>query len=253
MAAASAARQKLRILCFGDSLTAGHSYFGTIYHPYVDKMAQMVQMAFPDHEIITEVDGKPGDTVCRGFLERIERHFPSKEPTRYDWAIILGGTNDIAYAPTTSEIFEKLTEVWDVPLSKGCKVLALTVPGMLRAEKIVKKRSALNELIRGYKRDKLHVYDLYAALPSHQPSSPEEQKKYWDDDHVHFTPRGYDLIGNKVGMALVSILVKQRVTDLPPAKRRRVFRNDDKVFDEETGDPTSIDQGYVIVRRTDLD
>jgi lysophospholipase L1-like esterase len=74
MAAASAARQKLRILCFGDSLTAGYSSLGTVYHPYVDKMVQMVQMAFPDHEISTEVDGKPGDTVCHGFLERIERH-----------------------------------------------------------------------------------------------------------------------------------------------------------------------------------
>ena len=96
-----------------------------------------------------------------------------------------------------------------------------------------------------------HVYDLHAAVPYHA-MSPADQQKYWDD-HVHFTPKGYDLIGNKVGMALVSVLVKQRVADLPPAKRRRVFKNDDKMFDEETGDPHAIDQGYVVVRRIDLD
>lgn len=96
-----------------------------------------------------------------------------------------------------------------------------------------------------------HVYDLHAAVPYHT-MSPADQQKYWDD-HVHFTPKGYDLIGNKVGMALVSVLVKQRVADLPPAKRRRVFKNDDKMFDEETGDPQAIDQGYVVVRRIDLD
>jgi hypothetical protein len=80
-----------------------------------------------------------------------------------------------------------------------------------------------------------------------------ERKKHWDD-HIHFTPAGYDLIGNKVGIALVSILAKERGNDPQrPQKRRRLFRGDDKKYDEETGDPTAIDQGYVVVRRVDLE
>ncbi|KAK3985688.1 SGNH hydrolase-type esterase domain-containing protein [Cladorrhinum sp. PSN332] len=253
---AASHRQKLRILCFGDSLTVGYSSWGTVFHPYSDKMSQMVQMAFPEHEITTEVDGMSGDTIWHGFLDRIRRHFPPGKESLYDWVIILGGTNDLGFMFPPDEIFQKLTRVWDVALLKGCKVLALTVPeaairGPAMRQRIDKERNELNDLIKGYKRDNFHVFDLNAAVP-HQSMSPADREKYWDD-HVHFTPKGYDLIGNKVGMGLVSILVKQRVADLSPAKRRRVFRNDDKMFDEETGDPTAIDQGYVVVRRTDLD
>ncbi|KAK0660848.1 SGNH hydrolase-type esterase domain-containing protein [Cercophora samala] len=254
-----AARQKLRILCFGDSLTAGYSYLGSSYHPYHIKMDQMLAMAFPDYEIITVEEGECGDVVRNGFLPRIQECLPpakqKDDKPPYDWVVVLGGTNDIAFRIPPQEIFKKLTEVWDVPLRRGCKVLALTVPDVVGDSKFKTKgdtdRQVLNELIMGYKKPNLHVYDLHDAL-SLTKMSPADRNLY-RDDHIHFTPDGYDLIGNKVGMALVSLLVKQRVADLPPAKRRRIFKNDDKLFEEETGNPESLDGGYVVVRRTDLD
>jgi hypothetical protein len=83
--------------------------------------------------------------------------------------------------------------------------------------------------------------------------SEADRAKYWDD-HLHFTPDGYDLIGNKVGMALVSLLAAEKANSPQrPQKRRRLFRGDDKPFAEEAGDPTAIDQGYVVVRRVDLE
>ena len=56
-------------------------------------------------------------------------------------------------------VFESLKAVWEVPLSNGCKVLALTVPeagitGAFKA-RIDDKRNTLNDLIRGYKRENL--------------------------------------------------------------------------------------------------
>jgi hypothetical protein len=95
------------------------------------------------------------------------------------------------------------------------------------------------------------VFDLHKAVPYYSLSDADKAK-YWDD-HLHFTPDGYDLIGNKVGMALVSILAREKTYHLSPAKRRRIFKDDDKLFEEEAGDPTAIDQGYVVVRRADLD
>lgn len=82
--------------------------------------------------------------------------------------------------------------------------------------------------------------------------SAAEKERYWDD-HLHFTPAGYDLIGKEVGIGLVSILATDRALNPPREKRRRRFRDDDKKFLEETGDPTAIDQGYVVVRRVDLE
>lgn len=96
-----------------------------------------------------------------------------------------------------------------------------------------------------------HVYDLHAAVP-YFAMSEDDRKLYWDD-RIHFTPDGYDLIGKKVGMALVSLLVKDKFKDESPARRRRNFRDDDAMFEEEGGDPNSLNQGYIVVRRKDLE
>jgi len=75
-----ASRQKLRVLCFGDSLTAGFAEMGAVYHPYRLKLEQMLEMAFPDIDIETDDDGEPGDTVKFGFLSRMQQNcwfFPS--------------------------------------------------------------------------------------------------------------------------------------------------------------------------------
>jgi len=92
---------------------------------------------------------------------------------------------------------------------------------------------------------------LHAAVPFFTMSE-SDQEAFWDDG-IHFTPDGYNLIGNKVGMGLVKHLEQERAANQPPVKKRRVFRDDEKLFDEEVGDPTSLDQGYVVVRRKDLD
>ncbi len=46
----------------------------------------------------------------------------------YDWAIVLGGTNDLSVEHEVNDIYEALQKVWAIPLSHGTKVLALTVP-----------------------------------------------------------------------------------------------------------------------------
>ena len=66
--------KKLRVLCFGDSLTIGYSSFGAIYHPYSETLEQMVAMALPEVEMDIVVDGRSGDMVRGGFYERIQKN-----------------------------------------------------------------------------------------------------------------------------------------------------------------------------------
>ena len=67
-------RQPLRILCVGDSLTAGYTAMGTRFHPYSKKLKEMVAMAFPDLDVETVTDGLSGDTVSFGsFQSRVQR------------------------------------------------------------------------------------------------------------------------------------------------------------------------------------
>lgn len=64
------AERKLRILCFGDSLTEGYTSFGAIYQPYSERMTQKLAAAFPDVKIECEVDGLSGD-LTGFFLKRL--------------------------------------------------------------------------------------------------------------------------------------------------------------------------------------
>jgi lysophospholipase L1-like esterase len=65
------ARPKLRILCFGDSLTAGYASWGAVHHPYCEMLESMLSMAFPDLKIVTAEDGLSGSTVKHGFQTRM--------------------------------------------------------------------------------------------------------------------------------------------------------------------------------------
>lgn len=63
-------------------------------------------------------------------------------------------------------------------------------------------------------------------------------------------------MGEKIAASLVNIIMPpgrlQSYGERVP-KRRRLFKDDDKVFDEEDGDDSLLDQGYIIIRRKDLE
>lgn len=71
----------LRFLCFGDSLTSGHSCMGTIHHPYNMAMEDRLVATLPAIRIESEEDGADGDVVTTdlggSFLRRIQEHCKS--------------------------------------------------------------------------------------------------------------------------------------------------------------------------------
>lgn len=86
-----AEQKQLRILCFGNSLTVGYHNWGLGEHPYADKMKEVINTAFPEVEIYTQIDGLPGDLVVPPghFLSRIQADC---KDAQWDWIIFLGGT-----------------------------------------------------------------------------------------------------------------------------------------------------------------
>ncbi|KAI1328320.1 SGNH hydrolase-type esterase domain-containing protein [Xylariaceae sp. FL0255] len=244
--------QQLRILCFGNSLTGGYPYD----RPYAGRMATVIEDAMPGRNVYYDVNGMPGDLVTRGrFRGRMEE---SLEETRrpYDWVVILGGTNDIGWGTKAEDLIESLKSIWDMPLSKGSKVLALTIPETMRKfPSIIERRDQVNESIKAYKKTNFFHFDLNKAVTYHS-MSPEDQQKYWDPDGVHLTGAGYDLMGEKIGEALVRILrlAEAQETDMligTDARQRKAI--EELIFEEERGDPRLLSQGYIVVRKKDLD
>jgi hypothetical protein len=76
----------------------------------------------------------------------------------YNWAVILGGTNDLNANRGGEDIYVALQKVWAYPLGNGTKVLALTVPecGFCSPE-LTKQRHVLNNLILKYEAENLYV------------------------------------------------------------------------------------------------
>ena len=139
-------------------------------------------------------------------------------------------------------------------------------------------------------RNNSHSFDLRAHIPYH--SLTEDQRDDLWDDGLHMTPAGYNRMGQHIADALIRLIqqeeeeqqlakakprVKEPVTvkadrSIPdqesgnakdqeghqakakPRTRKSAARKDDiLVFDEETGDAKNISQGYVVVRKRDLE
>lgn len=107
----------LKILCFGNSLTAGYSRYGLAYFPYADTLEPTLRKLVPSLEkanLVIDTDGLPGDRVMRPqgrCLERLqERVLKNRGEGAYDWIVILSGTNDLGWGSQAEEIFEALSE-----------------------------------------------------------------------------------------------------------------------------------------------
>lgn len=76
---------------------------------------------------------------------------------------------------------------------------------------------------------------------------------------MHLTEAGYDYMGEKIAEALTRIirLAEAQETEISnlvgdgDARQRRAIEQ--LIFEEERGDPKLLSQGYIFVRKADLD
>ncbi|ORX39418.1 SGNH hydrolase-type esterase domain-containing protein [Kockovaella imperatae] len=204
----------LRILCLGDSLTSGYvSPYQPNARPYAIGLEEVLERALPGIRIDITVNGVPGACVQDDFMQRlVDEIGEDKSTSPFDWIVILGGTNDLAFASREGVrgIYQSLERLYALALRGGCRVLALTVPETcwghpsLPKDEFYEKRDQLNNLINSYKRDNYYVFDLHQAIP-YMNLSKEDKKLYWADG-VHRTALGYDIMGEKIGEALLRFL-----------------------------------------------
>jgi lysophospholipase L1-like esterase len=100
--------QTLKVLCFGASLTAGYSHHGIQFHPYAERLKLALQGALPSTSIEIVVDGLSGAQVRRQYIDRLSRACQEVKGEPYNWIIIQGGTNDLAWGGEAEAIFEAL-------------------------------------------------------------------------------------------------------------------------------------------------
>ncbi|KND89493.1 hypothetical protein TOPH_05920, partial [Tolypocladium ophioglossoides CBS 100239] len=250
---AAMARTPLTVLCFGDSLTSGYHNYGLGEQPYSEVLIDRLEAALPEREVQVVTSGVPGDLASlQAFRRRLKGECESRS---YDWVIMLGGTNDLGSLVPVHRILAALEANWDIPLANGSKLLALTVPEChARLEWLDDNRRHLNSGILAHKQPNFYAFDLLPKIQYHSLSK-QDRDTYWDDG-VHLTGDGYDWMGGHIADALLQILSQEEKSPeaaKPKTRRPPAKKDDEQAFDEEAGSPNHISQGYVVVRKKDLD
>ncbi|KAJ5149236.1 hypothetical protein N7448_000814 [Penicillium atrosanguineum] len=201
--------EKLSILCFGDSLTSGYYRYGLEYHSYAIKLTDILEAEFPNTKIHLEVDGLPGDMVIDPMGDFLPRIRDKCAKTKYDWVIFLGGTNDLGNGNSANMIYSALEDCWDVALSSGAKILAMTVPECaVKSDSLDMNRDALNSRILERESEQFRVVDLHSKIPYHSATENFQMEMF--DDGLHLTAKGYDLMGIVVGERLVTLIKEEQ-------------------------------------------
>lgn len=152
--------------------------------------------------------------MCKGMVDRLPLLLVKGEKVQmYDYAVVLGGTNDLGYGLSANDIFAGLLKLYTQLEKAGVKhIFAVTIPSSAhegRFEMLRPNRAAVNGLIKAHVATHsatMSLIDLDEAIK--QPvDKGDSRKDYWDDG-LHFSAKGYDKFGELVFESLKPKLEK---------------------------------------------
>ena len=202
----------VRILCFGDSLTAGYLNGGSMHIPYSNTLQELIekeyQQSFKSQVIESGWDGEKLTYSMLTRLTSVLKHNP------FDFVIFLGGTNDVGTAQKAQKICEELKKIYNVIMVQNkAKCIALTIPpyGSVLDQHnnglFGDTRAKVNGFIRAQvekpNNNQMILCDLYDHIHSLDDGS---KQKFFDKDGLHFSEYGYTQMGQLVFKTMVPLL-----------------------------------------------
>lgn len=214
------------ILCFGDSITSGYYNHGHSFHPYSLRLSQLLN-SDGRLEYYVKASGKVQEMAHGSMARRLPQVLGNS--SRFDWVIILGGTNDVAHVKNFGDddsFMNQLISVWkprivrdievlhEIAHKYGARTVLLTIPETAyeawpNFKTLWVMRKKINQDLRKYARQSQGntvLCDLAAKLPRH--SLPLQSQNLLWNDHLHLTPYGYDKMADIVYQCLKPYLSK---------------------------------------------
>lgn len=203
----------VRILCYGDSLTAGMAPPSRKLCPYATSLQNTLDSNSSQYHV--DHIGLPGWTTQR-FLDKLDediglRHDLSSHDTT-DVVILLGGTNDLrglAHSgdDVTRVILDNLFRLHEIALASGTThTLALAIPPAgrrLHHPEELKVVEDINSQLYQYAAANEKI--TFVAFPFEF----EQGGPNWSVDGLHLSCQGYDALGKHLAPVVLDIMKKR--------------------------------------------
>eukprot|EP00929_Paragymnodinium_shiwhaense_P084000 TRINITY_DN4489_c0_g1_i4.p1 TRINITY_DN4489_c0_g1~~TRINITY_DN4489_c0_g1_i4.p1 ORF type:complete len:336 (+),score=50.14 TRINITY_DN4489_c0_g1_i4:122-1129(+) len=202
-----------RVLCYGDSLTAGFCSHGALFEPYGRTLADVLGAAGVASEVIVcghsgglasdFVDKKSGSLVdvtgCHGKgLARI-----LVEDGPFDLVIIMAGTNDLGAKASSQAVLRSVTKLHEECHKRNIPTVALAPPpAPIRAPGEEWLRRRLCNLLKEWAAEDASGFAFYQEPGEFVPSTHNSQW-IWEADGLHFTPAGSRALGEQLAGLLL--------------------------------------------------
>jgi len=189
----------VRVLGFGDSLTAGTPGYDPLSQ-WGDQKSQyghwIVDLSEKERGMTIEFDnqGEPGE-LAQDMLPRLRRIMNQHG---YSVVIILAGSNDIGWGHDAKTVYAHVSILWEHALDKGPDVIACTVPPVgFPYPGLQDTQSRFNEMVLGAASThrNLVVVDLFDGLSNEQGLLIPG---FDSGDGLHLNIDGYKRIGELI-------------------------------------------------------
>ena len=181
------------IIAMGDSLTAGYQSTGhddevefTPYTSFLEERLSEIDRIRRKKMLVQirnrGISGELTDQMLARFNADVLMLHPNL-------AIVLGGSNDVGWGISPSEVFSNLVKMYDLAEKNRIETIACSIPSILGFDSLVPPRRELNGMIRKYciKKGKAFA-DLFKATA--HPTTKRLLEGY-SSDGLHLSTDGY--------------------------------------------------------------
>jgi len=219
--AAAGMARACRILCYGDSLTAGFCQGGRQYQPYAASLAEAMMMGGAACEV--GVCGLVGHTA-RSMINELSSSFcrditgrPGKglsrildEETPIDLVLLMVGTNDLGQGFVPQEIADDICKLHSMCHARGVPTISISPPTVTSMQRryIRSNRDQLADILAarigarvGHDDGVLAHFDAEELLPR-MPGT-----MFWEPDQIHFSAAGSVHLGKLLAAWILPAVV----------------------------------------------
>lgn len=196
LSSSASAAPSRRILCYGDSLTAGTTSGTPQLYPY----ASQLEMALNEHPSRTNVvvrhRGLPGWTA-KTMLEVLDGEQGLQSAIRrvqnppLSLIVLLAGSNDLGYNYGAEAITENIIALHQVAWDNNIPTLAIGIPSSGYQSQVTSARDLATQINQNLK-DVCDQSDRSSFVTF--PFQFEKGGENWASDTLHFSPMGYQAL-----------------------------------------------------------